>query len=395
MNEIHLAYGALQAEGPLRLPLELEGVDYLLLDAGPPRAASELGPEGLLEQALEQLGPRLYLDTNLHVLATLAGRQPRASVLEIARQLSGTGNADLRIAEVQGCDVLDRLEEFLAGGAELRNLATGERVARSTKPIESVTACLDPQPLVAALRQDARVVVTGYASPGTAVVGMATAEFGSAIQHDQRLEKFVHAGKLLAASAGRSSSPDASDGPPDVLKLTAEGGYQWVTGEGGERLGDSTLAKPQALAQHPSQTPAAGQTLLNIVYREGSVGSVLLEASGTNASEDLSRAIAAWQEGVASGGAAAGAVVRAEVYASVTTPPAAVGVVTFQHEAAPEVQTAIDALQRQCARWTAGPQLRPDFPPQVAARFGAWQTSVPREFIEWSVDVRTARDWLT
>ena len=60
-------------------------------------------------------------DRNVKVLANAGGINPVACAREVRRLAP-----DLKIAIVLGDDVLDRIDEFLAQGHEMRNMDTGE-----------------------------------------------------------------------------------------------------------------------------------------------------------------------------------------------------------------------------------------------------------------------------
>jgi len=388
VNEIHLACAALRPHRPELLPANLEGADFLLLDGGMPGPPAEARLHRQLQQAVKQLGPQLYLDAKLRVVTTVGGGDSLHAARVVAQQLTASGNSDLLLAVVRGGDMLDRIEEFIAAGAELQDMATGQPIASIAKPIEVVTAWLGHEPIVASLRQHARVVVTSFASPGESVAGIAAAEFGNAIAQDARQARVMSAGELLASHAGRIDSPRAASSPYNLLALSGDGESRWVACDSHSRQ-QGDIAAPEKMPQPPE-----GQTLLSLIYRDGYLGTAMLEARGAEAAQELRAAASDWEQRLASERLLNGGAVSVEVFESLEAALTAVAIVRFQHDSAQRVEAALEILAWQSARWPAGPQLRPDLPQQAIATHGAWHTSVPSEWIEWTVDVKLAHEWV-
>ncbi len=165
MNPIRLAYGSLHHDGAGVLPSQTDGLDFLLLDGGPVLSSDRSATQALVEEAFERLGRSFYLDAELSVLASLAGRDPRLVAKGIAEQLAAAENRDLPLGVVRGCDVTDRLEEFLADG-ELAHQETGQPLLELRGPILQAVVSLGRDTLAEALDQHARVVLVGHAAGG-------------------------------------------------------------------------------------------------------------------------------------------------------------------------------------------------------------------------------------
>src|SRR6478672_6570741 len=102
---------------------------------------------------------------NIRVVANAGGVNVpgcAAAVAEAARQLGLNGK--VKIGIVTGDDMLGRIDDFLARGIELRNMDTDEPLASVRDRIQSANAYLGAEPIVAALNQGARVVITGRAT---------------------------------------------------------------------------------------------------------------------------------------------------------------------------------------------------------------------------------------
>jgi hypothetical protein len=102
------------------------------------------------------------VDRDIRVIANAGGVNPRGctdAVLEVARAAGLAGK--VRLGTITGDDLLHRLDALIAAGHELRNLETGEPLATIRDRVQSANAYLGARPIVSALAQGARVVITG------------------------------------------------------------------------------------------------------------------------------------------------------------------------------------------------------------------------------------------
>jgi hypothetical protein len=122
-----------------------------------------------------------------------------AAVREVAVEL-GLGD-NVRIGMVTGDDILDRIDELLATGIELRNLDTDEPLAVVRNRIQSANAYLGAAPIVEALGQGANVVITGRATDTGLTLGPLIHEFGWAADDWDRLAAGTIAGHIIECGA--------------------------------------------------------------------------------------------------------------------------------------------------------------------------------------------------
>ncbi len=102
------------------------------------------------------------VDKGIRVVANAGGVNPlscRDEVLEVARETGLSGAA--RIGVITGDDLLERLDELLAAGIELRNMETDEPLEKVREKIQSANAYLGAEPMVEALRGGADVIIAG------------------------------------------------------------------------------------------------------------------------------------------------------------------------------------------------------------------------------------------
>ena len=122
-----------------------------------------------------------------------------AAVAKVARDLGLDGK--LKIGLVTGDDVLDRIDDFLARGIELRNMDTGEPLSSVRDRIQSANAYLGAAPIVEALNKGAQVVITGRATDTGLTLGPMIHEFGWAGDDWDRLAAGTIAGHIIECGA--------------------------------------------------------------------------------------------------------------------------------------------------------------------------------------------------
>ncbi|HSV32640.1 MAG TPA: acyclic terpene utilization AtuA family protein [Pyrinomonadaceae bacterium] len=122
-----------------------------------------------------------------------------AAVRDVARELGLSGR--MKIGIVTGDDILDRVDDFLARGIELRNMDTGEPLVMVRDRIQSANAYLGAAPIVAALNEGARVVITGRATDTGLTLAPMIHEFGWALDDWDKLAAGTIAGHIIECGA--------------------------------------------------------------------------------------------------------------------------------------------------------------------------------------------------
>jgi len=155
-----------------------------------------------------------------------------AAVREVARELGLGGK--LKIGIVTGDDILDRVDSFLAQGIELRNMDTGEPLTTVRDRIQSANAYLGAAPIVEALNQGARVVITGRATDTGLTLGPMIHEFGWAGDDWNKLAAGTIAGHIIECGAQCSggncqyewqSIPDLANVGFPIAEASADGTF--------------------------------------------------------------------------------------------------------------------------------------------------------------------------
>ncbi len=114
----------------------------------------------------------------VRVIANAGGVNPeacRAALIEVAREQGATG---LRIGQVAGDDILDRLDELLADGVPFANLDDGEPLESIRDRVLSANVYIGSFAVADALRQGAQIVVSGRSTDPGLVLSPLIAEYG-------------------------------------------------------------------------------------------------------------------------------------------------------------------------------------------------------------------------
>ena len=155
-----------------------------------------------------------------------------AAVRDVARELGLAGK--LKIGIVTGDNILDRIDDLLARGLELRNMDTGEPLATVRDRIQSANAYLGAAPIVEALKQGAQIVVTGRATDTGLTLGPMIHEFGWAGDDWDKLAAGTIAGHIIECGAQCSggncqfewqSIPDLANVGFPIAEASADGTF--------------------------------------------------------------------------------------------------------------------------------------------------------------------------
>jgi hypothetical protein len=142
------------------------------------------------------------VERDIRVTANAGGVNPQgcaAAVRDVARELGLSGK--LKIGTVTGDDIMGRLDELLERGVELRNMDTGAPLSGVRERVQSANAYLGAWPIVEALNQGVRVVITGRATDTGLTLGPLIHEIGWSQTDWDRLAAGTVAGHIIECGA--------------------------------------------------------------------------------------------------------------------------------------------------------------------------------------------------
>jgi hypothetical protein len=140
-------------------------------------------------------------EKNVRIITNAGGLNPRACrrrIFEVARELGVTG---LRVAVVEGDDVLGRLPALIAAGHALKNMDTGDPLAPHVDKLMSANAYLGARPVAAALDAGAHIVLCGRITDTSLALAPLLHEFGWGEEDWDRLAAGTIAGHILECGA--------------------------------------------------------------------------------------------------------------------------------------------------------------------------------------------------
>jgi hypothetical protein len=191
-------------EAPVRL-VEQGPIDYLVLDYLAEITMSILQKQKLQDPNLgyaRDFPPligriaRRLRERGIKVIANAGGVNPVACAREV-RKLA----PDLQVAVVLGDDIIDRLDEMLARGIEMRSMDTGEPLSTIRDRIQSANAYIGAFPLAEALATGADVVIAGRSTDTALALAPMVASFGWQPGAWDRLAAGTIAGHIIECGA--------------------------------------------------------------------------------------------------------------------------------------------------------------------------------------------------
>jgi len=195
--------------GPVRL-LREGPLDYLTLDylaevtlsimqkqrSRDARAGYATDFVRLVERVLPQL-----VEKNVKVVANAGGVNPHACKDALLSSIGHAGHSGVKVAVVEGDDVLERLDALLQQGEEFKNLDTGRPLAEVRDRVLSANVYLGAFPIAEALGQGAQIVLTGRCTDPSLVLGPLVHEFGWTAADVAQLASGTVAGHIVECGA--------------------------------------------------------------------------------------------------------------------------------------------------------------------------------------------------
>jgi len=229
-------------EAPVR-QVEAGPIDYLVMDYLAEVTMSILQKQrnrdpsqGYARDFVPLMGRILptCIERGIRVIANAGGVNPLAcaeSVRELARQVGLAGRA--RIGVITGDDLMERLDDLLAEGIELRNMDTDEPLESVREMIQSANAYVGAAPMIEALRQGADVVVAGRTTDTALTYAPMMFEHGWAADDWGKIAAGVVAGHInecgAQATGGNTGvdweSIDYSDIGYPIIESRADGEF--------------------------------------------------------------------------------------------------------------------------------------------------------------------------
>ncbi len=190
-------------------------------------------------------------EKGIKILANAGGVNPSACVEAIKATLLEIGLKGIKIAMVDGDDLLPQVQQLIDEGEPFTNLDTGANVADIRNRITSANAYTGAEPLVEALREGADIIVTGRTADPSLVLAPLIYEFNwSEDDYDKKAAGTV-IGHLLECGAQSTGGnftdwqdvPDFAHIGYPIAEVSADGSFVLTKHEGsGGLVNEDTVA---------------------------------------------------------------------------------------------------------------------------------------------------------
>lgn len=191
--------------GPLRL-IEEGPIDYLTFDYLAEITMSIMQKQRLRDPKLGYATDFVKLmgriaktckDKKIKVIANAGGVNLKACLAATKKAIADAGVSGLKVAIVEGDDILDQLPALRASGEKFANLDTGEDISTVIDRLSSANVYIGAKPIADALAQGADIVITGRATDPSLVVAPLVYEFGWSMTDYDKLASATVMGHIL------------------------------------------------------------------------------------------------------------------------------------------------------------------------------------------------------
>lgn len=236
-------------------------IDYLVMDYLAEVTMSILQKQKLRDPSLGYARDFVDVVTELlpdirekgfKIISNAGGVNPLACRDAIVENARARGITEIKIAVVTGDDLMDRLDDLLAQGVELKHMETGEPLAAVRERVVSANAYLGAAPIVEALAQGADVVITGRTTDTGLTLAPMIHEFGWAADDWDKMAAGTVAGHILECGAQASGGnftdwdtvPDMADIGFPIVEARPDGTFTVTKHEGtGGLVSTQTVAE--------------------------------------------------------------------------------------------------------------------------------------------------------
>ncbi len=141
------------------------------------------------------------MDKNIKVITNAGGVNPfscRDALFEVAEKLGIKG---LKIGVVFGDDFIDRIDQFLSDGFEIKHMDSGEPLAEVKDRLYSANVYFGTRPIVQALQDGAQIIITGRVTDTGLTLAPMIYEFDWNYKEYDKLASGIVAGHIIECGA--------------------------------------------------------------------------------------------------------------------------------------------------------------------------------------------------
>jgi hypothetical protein len=205
---------------------------------------------GVIEEILPKISSR-----GIKVISNAGGVNPEACKDAVLKIIAEQERNDIKVAVVDGDDILGRISELVSSGHPLENMETGEPVEVVKDQLLSANVYFGSKPVVEALRQGADIVITGRVTDTGLTLAPMINEFGWSYNDYDKMAAGTIAGHIIECGA-QSSGGNFTDwekidnfaniGFP-IIEAHPDGEFYVTKHEGSDGLVSEMTVKEQLL----------------------------------------------------------------------------------------------------------------------------------------------------
>ena len=149
---------------------------------------------------VDSIMPEIVND-GIKVISNAGGVNPTACKDEILRLAKERGIIDLKVAVVDGDNILEDIDALVQQGHPLKNMETGESISTIKHNLLSANVYFGCRPVVHALEQGANVIITGRVTDTGLTLAPMIHEFGWSYNDYDRMAIGTIAGHIIECGA--------------------------------------------------------------------------------------------------------------------------------------------------------------------------------------------------
>lgn len=138
---------------------------------------------------------------DIKVISNAGGVNPEACKDRILKVIEEQEIEGLKVAVVDGDNILNNIDELIAGGHTLKNMDTGHPISDVKDRLLSANVYLGCRPVVEALRKGADIVITGRIIDAGLTLAAMVHEFGWSFEDYDKMSAGIVAGHLIECGA--------------------------------------------------------------------------------------------------------------------------------------------------------------------------------------------------
>ena len=137
----------------------------------------------------------------IKVISNAGGVNPEACKDALMKVITDGGYEDIKVAVVDGDDILSNIDKLIADGHSLKNMDTGRDIETVKDQLLSANVYFGCKPVVEALKQEADIVITGRVTDTGLTLAPMVHEFGWSFDDYDKMSAGTIAGHIIECGA--------------------------------------------------------------------------------------------------------------------------------------------------------------------------------------------------